>query len=408
MKESKDENLFPSDVEDDNGESANLHRPFERMRNIYDKLMMLEYNKDFIQLVKIRPIHSLYFMIATNPGEQFFNFATISAWLLRKCGRSIDMPQESDDPNTVISSILANVRNMGGILDFPPSKVKSGCGEEVVATLDFLTDKAIVAAQVHWEDPVFPVEDDIIVEEEDDEPELNLEKVEEAMDEYYSSEDDEIDSAWVQPMSSNQNSNQAGNRTEHLQIMKSETDTEQWRMEVERVLPQLKITIKTDSQDWRWRQDQMKSYTSEITDILGQMEKPLDRLITDATGIADKVANREKHLNSQFASQLEQLSQTQATITKLKESHRQQSNEVATRNKELAHLGDELDETRRQLDDRGSIMADGAPVVAVRKALSSLKKELGDMEVEIGVMEHCVLKSLVQEQMILRDKSKNF
>jgi hypothetical protein len=38
--------------------------------------------------------------------------------------------------------------------------------------------------------------------------------------------------------------------------------------------------------------------------------------------------------------------------------------------------------------------------------LNSLKKEFGDMEVEIGVMEHGLLKSLVQEQMILRDKNK--
>jgi hypothetical protein len=47
-----------------------------------------------------------------------------------------------------------------------------------------------------------------------------------------------------------------------------------------------------------------------------------------------------------------------------------------------------------------------APVVTTRKNLNSLKKEFGDMEVEIGVMEHGLLKSLVQEQMILRDKNK--
>lgn len=51
-------------------------------------------------------------------------------------------------------------------------------------------------------------------------------------------------------------------------------------------------------------------------------------------------------------------------------------------------------------------MADGAPVVKTRKALAALKKELGDMEVEIGVMEHCLLKAMLQEQMVLRDQSK--
>jgi len=40
--------------------------------------------------------------------------------------------------------------------------------------------------------------------------------------------------------------------------------------------------------------------------------------------------------------------------------------------------------------------------VATRKNLNQLRKELGDMEVEIGVMEHGLMKSLVQEQAILR------
>jgi len=93
-------------------------------------------------------------------------------------------------------------------------------------------------------------------------------------------------------------------------------------------------------------------------------------------------------------------------LSQLKEVHRELSNKVAEKNKTMTHLNDELDQTRRELEERGTIMADGAPVVKTRKALSALKKELGDMEVEIGVMEHCLLKAMLQEQMILRDQSK--
>ena len=35
-----------------------------------------------------------YFAIPTNPGEQFFMFTSLAAWLLRTAGRDFEQPQE--------------------------------------------------------------------------------------------------------------------------------------------------------------------------------------------------------------------------------------------------------------------------------------------------------------------------
>ena len=35
-----------------------------------------------------------YFALATNPGEQFFYFTSIAAWLLQMCGKQFEQPQE--------------------------------------------------------------------------------------------------------------------------------------------------------------------------------------------------------------------------------------------------------------------------------------------------------------------------
>ena len=53
-----------------------------------------------------------YFAIATNPGEQFYMFAILSAWLIRKGKKSFDTPQETDDPNVTIANILDCVRRL--------------------------------------------------------------------------------------------------------------------------------------------------------------------------------------------------------------------------------------------------------------------------------------------------------
>ncbi|KFQ18148.1 Intraflagellar transport protein 57, partial [Merops nubicus] len=52
-----------------------------------------------------------YFALPTNPGEQFFTFCALAAWLIARAGRPFQQPQECDDPNAVVSSVLAQLRS---------------------------------------------------------------------------------------------------------------------------------------------------------------------------------------------------------------------------------------------------------------------------------------------------------
>ncbi|CAG7836825.1 unnamed protein product [Allacma fusca] len=381
------------------------YRPYERMQNVYDKLLLLNFEQDFFKATRLRSFHRLYFMCPTNPGEQFFNFVSLSTWLIRKAGRDAEMAQESDDPNTLIASILESIRAMGGVVDFSPSRVKAGFGPDVVSVLDFLTDKALLTAGHEWLPPIIVKEQKQEEEIDEDDQEVNLDKIEEEMEAYYSSEGEDNDLVWVPGSSSGAPGQGEDTNIEKVKILQSDTDAEQWRLEVEQVLPQLKITIKQDSQDWRQRQDQMKTYAQSVNEIVDQLDGPMDRMITDAKSVIEKVKTREKFINSQFETLFVELSVAQDTVTNSKDKHRELSNEISNRNRSLSHLNDQLENTRRLLDDRGSIMADGAPVAATKRAIHTLNKELGDIEVEIGVMEHYLLKSLVQEQSFLRDKA---
>ena len=83
-----------------------------------------------------------YFVLQTNPGEQFFMFTSLSSWLIRKAGVQMEQPQEFDDPYTTISNILDRLRKFGVTIDFAPSKLKQGFGEQV-------KDSKILIIQVH-------------------------------------------------------------------------------------------------------------------------------------------------------------------------------------------------------------------------------------------------------------------
>lgn len=53
-----------------------------------------------------------YFIVPTNPGEQFYVFSSLAAWLIRKIGKRFEQPQEYDDPNSTITSILDVLRTL--------------------------------------------------------------------------------------------------------------------------------------------------------------------------------------------------------------------------------------------------------------------------------------------------------
>lgn len=47
-------------------------------------------------------------------------------------------------------------------------------------------------------------------------------------------------------------------------ILESNTDAEEWKLEVERVLPSLKVHIRTDNKDWRSHLEQVYVFTSAM------------------------------------------------------------------------------------------------------------------------------------------------
>ena len=145
--------------EEGEGGPGLVYMPFVVMEDLLDKLKLLHYEQEFVAELKMRPLNRHYFVLQTNPGEQFFMFTSLAAWLIRKAGTRFDPPQETDDPNTTISNILEQLRKVGVTIDFAPSKLKQGFGEQAIFVLDRLSDEALKAAQFHWSSPIPPSDD---------------------------------------------------------------------------------------------------------------------------------------------------------------------------------------------------------------------------------------------------------
>ncbi|XP_075225298.1 intraflagellar transport 57 [Lycorma delicatula] len=378
--------------------------PFQIMEDLMDKLNVLNYDEEFLKDLKMRPLNKHYFALQTNTGEQFFMFTSLSAWLIRKAGCKFEQPQEYDDPNSTIASILDATREFGILVDFPPNKLKQGCGKHAVYILNSLADKALEQLKFVWHKPKPPPELDEDSSVVEDDSELLLERIEEDMA-AEDSEDDEDNLLNIDDLQNIPNiSKVVIDVQKPEEILESNTNTEEWRLELEHVLPLLKVTIKTDARDWRSHLEQMKHHRGGMEETLSSAKSQLEKLERDIGGTMDKIQSREKFLNSQLENLLNQHRSMQDELAKVTEHYKEVSGGVTERQRLLIRITDELELVKQEMDERGSTMTDGSPLVNIKKAIAKIKSDIAEMDVRIGVLDHTILQARLKDKNMLNSQ----
>lgn len=394
-----DDAVIDTDAVD--GGPSSTYSSFVVMEDLLDKLKLLNYDKEFVRGLRKKALNRHYFALQTNPGEQFYLFTSLAAWLMRKCGKPLEQPQESDDPNAVISNILDGARQLGITIDFGPNKLKQGFGPAVVYILDRLSDESLKFVKFSWKRPQYPFEeadDDVVVE---DDAELTLAKVEEELmnEADYDDEDDEDNIMGLEDLRNlsrksvnNESKKQLGD------ILESTADTIEWKLELERVLPQLKINAHSSNKDWRNRLEQIHHYYDDIEKCLLSTKGQLEKLQSDIGGSLDKIKSREKYLNSQLESQLNVYRNAQQQLEVVKQQYHQVNGGVVERSRQLAEITEELEVVKQEMEERSTAVTDGTPLINIKKALARLKNEIVTMDIRIAVVEHTLLQAKLREK----------
>ncbi|XP_037313864.2 intraflagellar transport protein 57 homolog [Pungitius pungitius] len=386
--------------EDDRGPGA-AHRVFVAMEFLLEKLKALNYEEEVLTKHNMKSLSRHYFVsspfLSSNPGEQFYMFTVIAAWLINEAGRPFAAPQEYDEPNATVSNILAELRALGVKVDFPPSKLKAGSGEHVCFVLDRLADEALRRRSFSFRRPNYPTE---TTEEEsvmEDDAELTLSKVEEEMIEE-PDEEEEDNVMDLEALKLRTSHPEAETSSKPDEILEATVDAAEWNLEVERVLPQLKVTVRTDNKDWRIHVDQMLQHRDGIKSSLQEAKTYLDKLQEDISRTLEKVSSREKYINGQLEHLIQEHRSAQSKLSEAKESYQQASGGVTERTRVLAQISEELERVKQEMEEKGSSMSDGAPVVKIKQSLTKLKQEVLQMDVRIGVVEHTLLQAKLKEK----------
>ncbi|XP_039610083.1 intraflagellar transport protein 57 homolog [Polypterus senegalus] len=369
---------------------------FVVMEELLDKLKLLNYEEEVLRRNNVKSLSRHYFALPTNPGEQFFMFTTIAAWLINKAGCYFEQPQEYDDPNATVSKILKEFRNFGGSVDFPPLKLKTGSGENVCNVLDRLAEEALKATCISWKRPNYPTEapeEGYFIE---DIAEFSLDRLEEEITEEPDDYEDEhlLDLEALKEPSYKSDLRESSKPDN---ILESCVDASEWKLETERVLPQLKVTIRSDK-DWRVHVEQMHQHKDGIESSLKDTKGYLNRLQDEISATLEKVGSREKNINTQMKHLIQEYRVAQSQLSEAKERFHQGSSRVTERTRILAEIAEELDSVKQEMEEKGSSISDGAPLVKIKQSLTKLKQEIIQMDIRIGLVEHTLLQAKLKEK----------
>lgn len=195
------------------------------------------------------------------------------------------------------------------------------------------------------------------------------------------------------------------NQQSSKNISSSVLDPESWAKEVDRVVPQLRLTIRSSDQkvDWRLHLQQLNHNREQLVESLNSTKDSISKLTNSVTKDMEKVQLREKYIQDQFEPLINEYISIKNRLEELNQKYASQSSGVTTKSATLSEITDELEGIKAEMEERGSTMTDGTPLVSLRKGLSQLKSEVTVLDIRIGVAAHTILRSQLEEEGMAMD-----
>ncbi|XP_030383865.1 intraflagellar transport protein 57 homolog [Scaptodrosophila lebanonensis] len=373
--------------------------------DLLEKLKLLNYEKHLLREFKLKPLSRFYFVKSVNPGEQFFMFTLICWWLCKKLGKDMERPQEFDDPNTVIAKIIQILEEIDVPVDFQPNKLIRGAGPICLMVLDRLATQALKVTQLAYQHLNIAQEEEFVGDYLEDNAEIILEKLEDEQNAAALSDDSDMELEahnfkqlnWLNRQQKRSISDMAATEEQTRELNSRLTDHQEWRLELEHVLQQLKVVVKADARDWRTHLSQMETLKSNIAEIAETTQTQLKKLHSEFTFSLDKIESREKHLNNELQPLIKQYKDVSIELSSVQYAQTQVQEDTARQLEQLNEVQAEQDMRKEEMERRGQVMSDGSSVQQIKKAIAKLKDDIAQLNLEVALLVHAYDQDVLRQ-----------
>ncbi|CAM9899102.1 unnamed protein product [Ectocarpus sp. 12 AP-2014] len=375
---------------------------FAAWEDALEKLKALDYEASFCKPNNLQPFNRSYFSIpGSNASLQWRSFQEISSWLINVGagnGRNdffkarlliLQALYKYDDPNTAANKLMLALTGMGFDLNFPANRLKQAYGEAACSVLNFLTDKALSATGFVWRRPVYAAED--AAEEAEPVDDCDMADIADEAEVEEEQEDEQDFSDLIKA-----EDDDMGVSDSQVAMLEAKVDPVEWKRELERVGPKLKMAASAAGKEWRGHVEQTKKHEEAIQAALPVTTTQLALIGTEVTESVEKMRVKERFINSQHDGLREEYVQLHDELKAVELKHQTTSGSVGELTESLAAISDELQELKEKMDSKGDAMSEASPLVSIKQALQQIKAEIKTFDLRIGVVSHTLLSTKIR------------
>ena len=317
---------------------------------------------------------------------------------MNQCGGKISSEQKYDDPVTLASNLLTEMKNVGIECGVPPNQLRQGYGTPICIVLLSLVDKVIQKIGFSFKKPKLEErkgnskEDGLEIE--DEMPDLINNEIDYGDD--VNGDDKKVSNA-----KHTKDSEQVDNGTE---IMYSGTTQEDWQRELEKVSMKLKIEYgkinANGTSEWREHIQQIKQGGEKFNTAIPESRAVLENLSSEIDKSLEKIIKKEELLSKNHEN----------IISDYKEKHKdrniqineyQQLNETVDEMKrEVEDVNDKIAQANEKYDKLSKKISDTSKMGNVKQAIQNLQNENISLDMKINILNHSILKYTIDPEIM--------
>lgn len=362
---------------------------FGVMEDIADKLKILDYETLFCRARRDqKPLSRTYFALPGKASDQFPYFSNLTAWLLKEMNVDFMEWAEFDDPNQISNTILAQLKKLGFVSDFPVTKLRHGSGESVCFALNFLLDQCLTYKAWEVKPPKYvnpEYAEDAMVDED-----AEIADDGDVAEEDLAEDDDTVfnENDYFQPKIEKDEEEK-----KDQEILEATVDPIEWKMELERVQHRLKFKAQPASKEWRTHIEQSQKHEKSLNEYFPDAKVALEKIGKELRTAVERISSKERHINKEFDHLGGEFREKQKKLDEIQEKYNELSQSVSELTTDLAEKTEMVEMIKNSMSERNNSMTDTSPLRSINTALATLKAEVAEMELRIGVVGQTLLQS---------------
>ena len=309
---------------------------------------------------------------------------------MNQCGGKISSEQKYDDPVTLASNLLTEMKNVGIECGVPPNQLRQGFGTPICIVLLCLVDKVIQKIGFAFKKP--RLEEKKINSKED-----GLD-IEDEMPDLINNEIDYGDDI------NGEEKKATTNNIKEVEQTDDGTGQEDWQRELEKVSMKLKLEYgkinANGTSEWREHIQQIKQGGEKFNTAIPESRAVLENLSTEIDKSLEKIIKKEELLSKNHEN----------IISDYKEKHKdrnlqineyQQLNEMVEELRiEAQDVNDKIAQANEKYDKLSKKISDTSKLGNVKQAIQNLQNENISLDMKINILNHSILKYTIDPEIM--------